>query len=236
MISGHRHRPRRSRAFNRLTVRRFPSFNPYGDALFAKLKFVFPIDITIPTTASAVFAAFNMNDLSSGAGAFQTVYGPQQTPGFGSYATQFRRYRVNGIKMKATVVDFSTVTEPLLHGFIARDSNNTLSAIEGLTAFVQERWNNYRMLTPSTGNRALVKHSQYWSVNKIEGGDLTVKGDENYTGLVTSGNYQQPAILPQISTLVSTLDGKPPTAAQPVTILYDITFYTKFWNRIQLSN
>lgn len=249
------------KGMQRTVTYKFPARQIGGDRAMAKLRYV--IGNTNSITTAAVSWTRN---LAFGIGAADPTGSMQSTgltingllgatPNLSQLAALYTKYRIRGIKLKFTIWPTTAAYEPCV-GFITATpclGANTSGevgpspsfATPNITNMPEQRWTHYKVINNAqTGAKpTVIKH--YFSVNRVQGPDNTVKNDLSYTGdLQTTApywsnlpdptiedNWSRPSHSPWLQFGVFTMSGNAPTATQAFTYKLEATVYAQFWGK-----
>ncbi len=197
-----------------ITTIRAPS--AIGDSTFVKLKYV---------TGQNLTAAGNVDRVYRGNGAFdpdQSGAG-MQPYGWDEWAAFYTKYICYGSSIK--VMGKSTVNLLTVLGVVPK--LNTTS--EGFTELVGEPYGKFTMINSNAaGNTTKIKH--FMTTRKMFGLDKNQVGNADYTGTVATGT---PASEFYWHVIVDDATGS--TGTTNVTVLVEITYYIKFFERTDLD-
>ncbi len=216
----------------RIKRTRWPTKNPYGDNLFFKIRYTRGGTMTIPIGSSRVTASsLQMNSGADWVGVFA------DSPGVAALAAAFENYRIFGVKIKTLVwpVNQGVGAEPVVFFYEATPQPSTLQpATDNMP---EQRWVRYRTVSFAQSGAKPTTVSAYYSVNKVYGPDAIVKNSINFTGglQIASPYFLSPVDGPHIRWGLFTISSDAVTAATDFTIKQELTLYTKFFSKRQMT-
>lgn len=222
----------------KLKIIRWPSRNPFGDACMYKMKIIGGHTFIIPMGATGMGYPSNAGILMNDGAAITASFGAP--PGLSALANAFDTYKISAIKQKVTYWPLSAVGDPPLVGFIEASADLNFAGIANLPTIIyqpEQRWIRYKVLNFANQGGRPAQVSAYFSVNKVYGPDLIVKGSAGFVGhtqLTAPYFAAPPATGPFFRTGIITMSGVGAPAPISVVVKVETVLYIKFFGKRDL--
>lgn len=234
----------------RIKTVRWPRRNIGGDRAYTKLFYCTGqnFGIAVGQTNNAQNIAMNVGANSAGANAYTIngVFG--STPNLSVLAAQYLQYRIKGISLKLTYWQQSGDPVCLFTNAQSNASPYTVSSTGPSPGFItpgifntpEQRWAKYRTCAMTSAGAKPTQLKVYYSVNKVQGPDVVVKNDEEYTGSMQAATpyfsngtvaEDQPGKTPWAQFGLMTLSGANAVAAVAGVLKVEATVYTEFFGK-----
>lgn len=232
-----RSRRRTRRGMQRIKTTRWPTRNPFGDRMFYTFKATFGVALTDVTfvNGSAVVETQQMNSMPALAAQFIAA------PGLLALGQNFNRYRIRGIKIRATAwpmnADYGLAASPPSYLFFnAAALQSQFPASMGVNIAPEQRWCRYALIRAPHQGAKPTSLSVYYSVNKVYGPDQVVRNDQDFTGLTanTLAAWTAPTAGPSYQIGFFTMGGESP-ANQEFNIQVTYKIYMQMFEKIPLA-
>lgn len=247
---------KRASGMQKIKTYRYRAKNIGGDRAFAKLYYVRGDTMDISFVSGGPGTSYNfvnqcMSVGAAGTGQIYTLSGVMGgTPNLALMGATFTNYRIRGIKIKLTY--FQENGPPVFMFTNAATSQSTapvaLSAGEPSPGFPtpkisqtpELRWCKHRVASLAGWGAKPTTLKAYYSVNKVYGPDLIVKGDTRFTGKMQilapyfdTNMSNVPQESPWLQYGIATLNGNAVNEQNPVrgTMKIEQTAYVEFFGR-----
>jgi len=173
---------------------RWPTRNIGGDRAYCKLLYVTGNNVSILPGTSFSFVNLCMNIGAAPAGSnlenasINGVFG--STPNLSTMGALYTKYRIRGIKLRLTFWQLGGL--PVYLYTQATTNNATVQATSlapdppfnppFIAITPEQRWAKTRVCSATAAGGRATTLSVYYSVNRVQGPDVVVKNDSNYTG------------------------------------------------------
>lgn len=238
----------------RIKTVRYPVKNIGGDRAYCKLRYVVgqPFGIATGQLTNSQNQVLNVGAATAEptlhACTLNGIMG--STPNLSTMGALYLNYRIRGIKYKLTY--WQTAGDPVL--LFTNAAGNTAD-IQGTStgptpAFItptiatvsEQRWAKTRVCSQTQNGGKPTRLTAYYSVNRVQGPDVVVKNDEDYTGsmnpatpywavnISTTGNIR-PVRSPWAQFGITTLSGQTVTTAVTGVLKVEETVYVEFFGK-----
>jgi len=185
---------RKTRGMQRIKSVRWPIRNIGGDRAYCKLLYVTGNDVSIVegTSFSFINLCMNMGAAPAGsaleAASIRGVFG--SSPNLSTMGALYTKYRIRGVKLRLTFWQYGG--SPVFLFTQAATNNATVQSTStapdppfnppSIAITPEQRWAKTRVCSATAAGGRATTLSAYYSVNRVQGPDLVVKNDSNYTG------------------------------------------------------
>lgn len=236
----------------RVKTVRWPRRNIGGDRAYAKLAYSVGQQFDIAAQDTAVYQNVAMTvgssviDSNLFGCSINGVFG--STPNLSTLAQQYLKYRIKGISLKLTYWQESG--SPVCLFTNAQSSGRALQPTDlgpqpgfpapTIATLPEQRWAKYRTCAMTAAGAKPTTLKAYYSVNKVQGPDMIVKNDNNYTGNLSAatpywsstGDYpDQPDFTPWLQFGLMTLSGQQATSPVIGVLKVQATVYAEFFGK-----
>lgn len=236
----------------RIKTVRYPVKNIGGDRAYCKLRYVVgqPFGIPQGSVSNSQNQVMNIgadNDVTLQPLTLNGIMG--NTPNLSTMATLYMNYRIKGIKYKLTY--WQTGGDPIiLYTNAAPDTQptNQSGRTGPVPAFItptiatvsEQRWAKTRVCSQTQNGGKPTRLQAYYSVNRVQGPDVVVKNDSDYTGQMqlatpywsnAAQTMAQPRMSPWAQFGITTLAGIPAATAVTGVLRVEQTVYVEFFGK-----
>jgi len=185
---------RKTRGMQRIKSVRWPTRNIGGDRAYCKLLYVTGTQVQILQGTSFSFISLCMNVGAAPSGSnlelasINGIFG--SSPNLSTMGALYTKYRIRGIKLRITFWQESGA--PVFLFTQATTNNATVQATStgpdplfnppSIAITPEQRWAKTRVSSATGAGGRATTLSVYYSVNRVQGPDVVVKNDSNYTG------------------------------------------------------
>lgn len=178
------------------------------------------------------------------------------TPGLNFMGQMYTNYRIRAIKVRQTAFNVSSGPYEPLQLYINAQADGTKDhpgkggpvppfVLPGQAQTGEQRWAKTAIIRNAQAGARPTTVSAYYSVNKVQGPDIMIKNDKDYTGQMqtatpfwdtSSIDGTAPRFSPWIQMGIYTLSGAPPDTEQKVTVSNRVTLYVEFFGKRAVVN